>query len=186
MKNKKAAIEMSMSTIIILVLGVSMLILGMILIRSIMCAGLQITEDVSTGVKNEVKTLFGADKVGVKCMGEGAQEINIATGGQRKIICIIKTEEQANYELTATKVESLSGAPTSAVEGWVLSKTWQGTVKPGSDTDADVLLLNIPRDAPKTTLRITTQVKNVKSGAEETITSTIGVVPTGVIKGAIC
>src|SRR3989344_8080958 len=137
LRNKKAAIEMSMGTIIILVLGVSMLILGMILIRNIMCSGLQITKDISAGVKNEIKNLFGADKVGVKCMGEGAQEINLATGGERRVGCIIKVEEPRNYKITATKVESLKGETTENVNKWALTKEWIGDVSPGSDTEAD-------------------------------------------------
>jgi hypothetical protein len=151
-----------------------------------MCSGIQISEEISTGVKNEVKNLFGADKYGIKCMGEGASEVKIASGGKRKIICIIKADEQAEYDLLATKVEGISGATTSIVEGWVLKKEWKGTVSPGSDKEADVLLLNIPRDAPTTTLGITIQAKNLKSGSEETITSTIEVTPAGYIRGAIC
>lgn len=174
-----------MGTVVIVVLSVSMLILGMILIRNIMCAGMQISEDISSGVKNEVKNLFGADKFGVKCMGEGGQDIKIGTGGRRKVICIIKTEEQTTFQLIATKVESLKGASTDTVQKWILSKEWSGSVSPGADKEADVLLLDIPRDAPTSTLRITIQA-NSGTGSSDTIISTIDIVPTGFIKGSIC
>jgi len=185
MTNKKAALELTMGTVVIVVLSVSMLILGMILIRNIMCAGMQISEDISSGVKNEVKNLFGADKFGVKCMGEGGQDIKIGTGGRRKVICIIKTEEQTTFQLIATKVESLKGASTDTVQKWILSKEWSGSVSPGADKEADVLLLDIPRDAPTSTLRITIQA-NSGTGSSDTIISTIDIVPTGFIKGSIC
>jgi len=186
MLNKKAAIEMSMGTIIILVLGVSMLILGMVLIRNIMCSGLQITDDLSTGVKNEIKNLFGADKIGVKCVGEGGQEVKYATGGRRPVICIIKTQEQVEYDLQVTAIESKLGAPSNIVEKWIIDRNWKGSVMPGQDNEQTVLLLNVPSDAPATTLKLTIQAKNLGSGASETITSYIDIVPTGFVKGAIC
>jgi hypothetical protein len=185
-KNKKAQLELSIGTIVVLVIGVSMLILGMILVRSIMCSGLQITEDVTTGVKNEIKTLFGAEQFGVKCLGEGGQDVKLGTGGRRKVICMIKTEEQTSYDIQIKSLESLQGAKTDIVNNWAISKGWTGSVTPGQENEETVLLLNIPRDAPATTLKITIQSKNVGTGSEKTITSIIDVVPTGLIKGAIC
>jgi hypothetical protein len=186
MTNKKAAIEMSMSTIIILVLGVTMLILGMVLIRNIMCSGLQITEDLSTGVKNEIKNLFGADKIGVKCVGEGGQEVKYGTGGRRPVVCIIKTQEQVEYDIQVTSIESKAGAPTSVVNKWVIDQNWKGSVVPGQDNEQTVLLLNVPSDAPATTIKLTILAKNLASDSQESITSYIDIVPTGFIKGAIC
>lgn len=185
-ENKKAAMELSMGTIVVLVLGVSMLILGMVLIRNIMCSGLSITEDLTTGVKNEIKNLFGADRFGVKCLGEGGQDVKLATGGRRKVICIIKTEEQTEYSIELKDMQSLKGAKIDAVNQWAISKGWTGTVKPGQDQEETVLLLDVPKDASSTTLKLTIQAKNVATGSEETITSIIDIVPTGLVKGAIC
>lgn len=185
-KNKKAALEMSMGTIIILVLGVSMLILGMILIRNIMCSGLQITKDITTGVRNEIQNLFGADKIGVKCAGEGGQEINLATNGQRDVVCIIKTEEQTKYDIQVIKVESLMGASTETVNKWVIDDGFSGEVKPGDDKTVPYLTLNLPKDAPKTIIKVTLNVINVNAGSTDTIVTKLNIVPTGFIKGAIC
>ena len=189
-KNKKAAIEMSMGTIIVLVLGVSMLILGMVLIRNIMCSGLQITEELTTGVKNEIKNLFGADKIGVKCMGEGGQDIKIGTGGKRKIICIIK-ENQADVEYTlTTTVSVLPKTSKLDVQPWILSNGGDKVaVRPGDETEYLALYLNIPEDAPSTDLSLSIDVLKTINGvspSRKTITSTISVVPTGAIRGAIC
>lgn len=183
---RKAAMELSMGTIVVLVLGVSMLILGMVLIRNIMCSGIQITEDLSTGVKNEIKTLFGADKFGVKCLGEGGAEVKLGSGGKRSVICIFKTDSEAEYELTVTSIESLSGASSEVVNRWVIDQGWKGSVVPGQDQEETVVLFDIPRDAPNTAIKIIMQAKNLKSGSQQTITSRVEVVPTGFIKGAIC
>jgi hypothetical protein len=184
--NKKAGMELSMGTIIILVLGVSMLVLGIVLIRSIMCSGLQITDQLSTGVTNEVKNLFGADKFGVKCVGQGGQEVKYGTGGRRRIDCIIKTDEQTNYDITIANIESIKGAKTEIIKKWAISEGWKGAVSAGEEQEQTVLLLDIPRDAPTTTAKITIDVKNTDTGTEQTIISFIDIVPTGFIKGAIC
>jgi len=185
-ENKKAQLELSIGTIVILVIGVSMLILGMVLVRNIMCSGMQITEEVTTGVKNQLKNLFGADSIGVKCQGEGSQEITLGTGGRRKVICLIKVEEPAKYQITATNIESLGGSSAETVNKWALVKEWTGDVKPGTDKEADFLLLNIPADAPATDIRVAIQIKNLNTGTEETTYSTLSIKPTGVIRGTIC
>jgi hypothetical protein len=185
MITKKGQLELSIGTIVVLVIGVSMLILGIILVRSIMCSGLQITEDLSTGVRNEVKNLFGSEQVGVKCVGEGGADVKFATGGRRKLFCLIKTEETTNYALKVTELTSLKGATTEQANQWALSKEWTGSVSPGTERDADVLLLDIPRDAPTSVLRIKIQVTKGTNLPEDRI-STVDIVPTGFIKGAIC
>lgn len=184
---KKAALELSMGTIVIIVIAITMLILGIVFVRSIMCAGIQISEDLSTGVKNEVKSLFGADKYGVRCMGEGSQEVSLGTGGRRKIICIIKTEESATYDLTAD-VDTLKGASKSTVNKWIIDQDWMdGSVTPGEDKEVPVVFLDIPRDAPATTLKITiTSVKNNDLNTKKTHTSYVDIVPVGFFKTTLC
>ena len=72
--NKKGAMELSMSTIVILVLAMSMLILGLILVRSIFKGATESVDNINTKVKGEITKLFvdessnivvnlGADKV---------------------------------------------------------------------------------------------------------------------------
>lgn len=185
-KNNRAAMELSMGTIVVLVLGVSMLILGMVLIRNIMCSGIQITEDLSSGVKNEIKTLFGADKFGVKCLGQGGAEVKLGSGGKRPVICIFKTDAEAEYDLVVSTIESLSGASSEVVNKWVIDKGWKGKVLPGQEQEETVVLFDIPRDAPSTSVKITMQATNLKSGSQQTVTSRVEIVPTGFVKGAIC
>ena len=58
-KNKKGAIELSVGTIIIIVLGVTMLILGMVLVRNIMCNTIALTTEVNSKVTDELNRYFG-------------------------------------------------------------------------------------------------------------------------------
>lgn len=187
MVDKKGAIELSVGTIVIIVLSVTLLILGIVFVKSIMCSGIVISEQLSTGVKNEVNNLFGADQYGVRCVGEGGQEIKYASGGRRQIVCIIKSESQATYNLKVTDVKSLIGASTSTVQKWILQQDWKGDVSPGGNgQDAVVLVLNIPSDAPTTTLSITISAENVGSGSKTTHTSIIDITPSGFLQTTLC
>lgn len=187
-KGKKSAIELSMSTIVIIVIAIIMLIFGIVFVRSVMCSGIIIVGDLSEGVKNEIRNLFGADKLGVKCLGEGSQEIKFGSGGRRKVICIIKSEEPVDYKLTVKDIESKKGASDSTVNKWVIDNDWSGSVSPGGDgTEAAVLLLDIPQDAPTTTLKITIDVvKDNDFSTKKTHISYIDVVPVGFFRTAMC
>jgi len=184
---KKGALEMSIGTIVVIVIAITMLILGIVFVRSIMCSGIQISEDLSTGVRNEVKSLFGADKYGVKCMGEGGSEVKIGTGGRRTIVCIIKEDSPTTYNIKAVIEESLQGASTKTADAWVLDSGWKGDVSPGGDgKETVVMLLNIPRDAPATTLKLRITAENENSGSTTYHTSYIDIVPMGFFKTSLC
>ena len=183
---KLGAIEMSMTTIVIIVISVIVLIFGIIFARSVMCSGIQLTQQVNDAVKAQLKTLFGADKYGVNCEGEAGNPIQIGTGGRREIICMIKTESNEEYNLKVVDVQSLSGASESVVNKWIIDQDWKGDISPGGDgKDEVVLLLNIPRDAPLTTLKVKIQATS-SSGSTDTHYSIVDVVPVGFFRTTMC
>ena len=57
-KNKRAAMELSMSTIVVLVLAMTMLILGLVLVRSIFTGATESVNDINDKVKGEISSLF--------------------------------------------------------------------------------------------------------------------------------
>ena len=187
LSTKKSAMEMSIGTIVIVVIAVTMLILGLVLVRTIMCSAVQLTEDVNQNVKNEIKNLFGTTKYGVICMGEGGQEIKIATGGKRKIVCMVKVEEQATYDISVDNIESLSGAASSIVDGWVLDRDVDSlSVSPGSVTEAVAIYMSIPRDAPTTSIKITLRDTNQDTGITNSHFSYIDIQSVGALTTAMC
>lgn len=62
MKTKRGAIELSISTIVIVVLAMSMLILGLVLIKTIFSGSVSVAEMTNDQLKNQVSQLFGEDK----------------------------------------------------------------------------------------------------------------------------
>tara|TARA_Y100000310_G_scaffold69734_1_gene65290 strand:+ start:303 stop:863 length:561 start_codon:yes stop_codon:yes gene_type:complete len=184
---KKGALELSIGTIVIIVIAITMLILGIVFVRSIMCSGIQISEDLSVGVRNEVKSLFGADKYGVKCMGEGGKEVKLGTGGRRTIVCIIKEDESTTYNIKAVIDESLKEVTTKVADTWVLDSGWKGDVIPGGEgKETVVMLLDIPRDAPTTTLKLKITAENERVGTTTYHYSYIDIVPAGFFKTTLC
>lgn len=185
---KKGAIELSISTIIIIVLAVVMLILGVVFVRSMMCAGIFIGEQITDGVQNEIRDLFGSNDVGVKCIGEEGKIFKIGTGGARPIACTMIVEEETEYSIKLDSIESKTDSVANRiVEEWVQDDEWEGTVQPGKNGRTEVgALLNIPSNAPKTTLKLNFEITNEDTGAMETHTSYIEVVPIGWFKASIC
>ncbi len=160
--NKKGAIELSIGTVVIIVLGVSMLILGMVLVRNIMCGALGLTGDVNEKVRGELNKFFGASGGEVSCIGAGGEVVKIAAGQDNIVYCSVKAPVAAQYTIS---VVSYSGtyATSAEIKKWVVSESWDGMVAPGDDTPKKVVRLKIPNTAPEDNIRIQLQVK--KNGA---------------------
>lgn len=185
MKNKRAAIEMTTGTIIVIVLSVLMLVFGSIFVQNIMCSGIVMADKISESTLNEITSLFGSRDFGVKCMGEGGQDATLGSGGNRPVVCVFNVDTQSEYKLTVDEIESLSGASDSTVEKWIVDKDWSGTVSPGN-VDHVVLMLDIPREVSVTQLKLTITEENIGSGAKSTHTSYINIEPVGAFSAAIC
>jgi len=185
MFSKKAAMEMSMGTIVTIVLLMSVLILGLVFVKNIMCSGIILTDDITASVKNEIKGLFGTNDFGVKCMGEEGQEIKLGDGGRRQIGCMINADETTDYILTIKEVSSLKGTKTELVEKWVLDEGWEGVVSPGQKT-VTVMVLDVPKKISDTNLKIEIEEENLNTGNKVTHISYIDFTHVGALTSAVC
>ena len=61
-KNKKAAFEMSITTLVIIVIAVVMLILGLVFVRQIFGTATDSISVIDEQVKNQLKTMFGQEQ----------------------------------------------------------------------------------------------------------------------------
>jgi len=182
---KRGALELSISTIVIIVIAMTMLILGIVFVRNIMCSGIVISDKISNGVENEIIGLFGAKDYGVKCMGEGGAEVKLGDGGRRQIVCIINSDSQVKYKLEVISIESLKGTPTENVQSWIKDQNWEGSAQSGTKT-VTVAVLDVPKKVSDTGLKITVQETNEDTGSIETHIMYIDVVHVGTISAAIC
>ncbi len=81
LRQKKAAIEMSMSTIVVLVLAMSMLILGLVLVRTIFKTATNSVNELDNKVRAEITNLFvdESNKVIVKLGSDYTARITAGT-----------------------------------------------------------------------------------------------------------
>jgi hypothetical protein len=82
-RGKKAAIELSIGTIVIVVLAMSMLILGIILVRNIFSGTTEAVDSINKGVINEINNMFTKSdaKLGI---APSTRSITLVQGDQAK------------------------------------------------------------------------------------------------------
>src|SRR3989344_9488083 len=96
--NKKGAIELSMTTIIVVVIGVTLLILGLVFVRGIF-TGLK---DVSDSTLGKAKTLLGEGLEDVnKFLSLSPEAITIEQGKDDAIKVIVFNQDDKEIKVTA-------------------------------------------------------------------------------------
>lgn len=151
MKNRKAALELSVSTIVVIVLGVTMLIIGMVLVRNIMCGAIGLTGDINTKVQGQITALFGASEGEVQCIGAGGEAVQMTPGKINTVWCGINAPRAADYKI---ELQEISDSPTGVLparvrSSWVKTTEWSGRVSPGDKSPQKVVRLDVPTDAPE-------------------------------------
>ncbi len=160
MMGRKGAIELTMGTVVIIVLGVTMLILGMVLVRSIMCSGLSLTNDVNGKMTSELENYFGQSADEVTCLGE-IDPVKIAPGKENFITCRVKAPDVAKYDFSVVSYASRDAGITQAkIQQWIGTQTSQGyNIAPSDNGPKAIFSLKIPADASEGTVTIDITVK---------------------------
>lgn len=183
--NRKGALDLSIGTIVIVVIGVTMLILGMVLVRSIMCQAIGLTSDVNGKVKGELDRYFGNAGGEVVCIGSGGEPIKISTG-TNNIYCAIKAPEEAQYDIKMVSSQSfIDTLANDKLSTWIRSSTWTGRVAPGDQSVKKAITLNVPDNAPEGQVRVSVEIR--KNG--ELISSQdldLEVSRTSFVQNAVC
>jgi len=184
--DKRAALEMSMGTIVILVLSVSMLILGIILVRSIMCSALGLTGEVNDKVKGELNNLFASSETSeVQCVG-AAGAVKVAPGETSNIFCSFKAPEKANYTIKVVDFSSDSQSLTKEdIQPWIIQSEYKATISPGDGTPKKAIRVKLPSNAPEVTLILNVQIF---SGEEQISTQDLDlqISRTGFVRNTVC
>ncbi len=160
MHNKKAAFELSVTTIIIIVIGVTFLILGIVLVRNTMCGAVGLTSDVNTKVKGELAKLFGSTGGEVQCLGAGSDPIRMVPGTDNIVYCSIKAPQTAKYTITLKDYSSdVVSLPKSELQKWITTSSETWNVPPGDESPKKAVKLKIPKNAPEAGIRMQLEIK---------------------------
>jgi len=188
-RGKKAAIELSMTTMIVVVLSLTLLIMGFVFIRSIMCSAIGVTEEIGNQVDREVERLFSTSSGELNCIGAEGQPVTM-TPGLNTIHCIINAKTAANYRITYDSIEWLSTNPALRsidLDSWIIKEGDNYDVVPGDDTGLKPIKLNIPEDAPEEPFSIKLKVtKDGGQGVSGSKELDFRITRTGVVQNVLC
>ena len=158
--NKKGAIEMSIGTIVVIVLAMSMLILGMVLIKNIFTGASENVLTMNDNVKDQINKLFVEDKRTVVYLPNQIAKIKqdedwgIAFGVKNLVGGTIDVG-QFHYEVVVSDPDVLAkcGVDKGTIEKWI--KTGRAddmAIAPGQSYFGIVRFF-IPENAPLCTVR---------------------------------
>lgn len=165
-KNKKAAMELSVGTIVIIVLAMTMLILGLVLIQSIFKGAKNNVDTLNDKVKGEIDKLFVEDKEIVMYLAE--RTASIKQGKTFGVAFGIKNTQtgtasqgQFTYEITANDpdLQTQCGINQQEAESWVYpGRTGSFQLAPG-EVYYGLSKFNIAEGSTLCTIRYTLSVK---------------------------
>jgi len=183
MRNRKGAIELSMSTIVIVVIAVIMLIMGFVLVRKIMCSAIGLTGDIDQRVRGEIDKIFGSAGGEIQCLGS-EEAVKMIPGKTNYVICGVKASETAEYSATWT-IHPDSSIDKTDIEDWIVSETWEKQIAPGEISYQKIMRINIPDTADEGTIVLDLQFE--KDGkAIPSPTLDFAVARQGIISTAVC
>jgi hypothetical protein len=186
-RSKQGAMEMTMGTIVTIVLLVSVLIFGLIFTRSIMCKSILITDDITAAVEGQISGLFDISDFGVKCVGEDGKIPKIGTDGTLKLVgCYVKTDEQNTYTFTITKIEILKGTASESQLGFITKEGDEKISKISAEGPVNFVRFAPSANLPPTSVAISIDVADENSGETESHEILLNLEKVGTLSKAIC
>jgi hypothetical protein len=183
-KSKKAAIELSMTTIIVVVLSLALLTLGFVLVRNIMCSSINTITNVNELSDSQIRDLFGAQGGEIQCVGE-KDVLPVYAGKTNYIKCIISASEVADYEFKIEINEVYSTIPKDTIKKWLVEGGKFDNIAPGDKKSKQVGVLRVPDNAPDGDISLDLII--TKNNEDfETDTLNFKVSRTNLINSALC
>lgn len=164
--SKKAALELSIGTIVIIVIAVTMLILGLVLVRTIMCGALVTSLDLTQSMKDQINQLFQDTGNDVILLKGPNNILSISPGVPSGLWFAFKptVETEYNYKfevfLSDTYKKSPYNIKESTIEGWFVTPL-SGKDKVGPLGKEKNLILNPPKDAPEFSFTLKLKINNL-------------------------
>ncbi len=160
--NKKAALELSIGTLVILVIGMAMLILGLVLVRTIFTGAKYNVDQINKNVESEINKLFDEEGGREVVIYLPNQEAEIKKGDSYGVAFGVKNtirgESEAStftYEFKSTSVQQgCSGLDTARADQYlILGKTGSVSLLPGSEPYFSTVKILAPDTAPLCEIR---------------------------------
>lgn len=164
--NKKGAIELSIGTIVIVVLAMSMLIMGLVLVRNIFTGATDVVSMTNDQIKDKVSQLFGEDKKLVLYPNSQLIEIkqNKVGGfgiGIKNLLSGSSANTKFSYEVVVNDADIRRKCNIGEAEAikWIQTGRTGDLEIASGDTRATKVLFNVPIGSPLCTIRYAVNVK---------------------------
>lgn len=163
--DKKGAMELSVGTIVVIVLMMTVLVLGIFFIQKIFSTGSNAVDSIDSAIQSEIEKLFGGDSDREFVIYPTSRRITLEQGSSNKgfafsIRNIESTPATFSWEVSATDVSKCPGVTEEMATDWVLGGT--GSVEnlaSGAILEARLVTLIIPQSAPLCTLDYTLTIQ---------------------------
>jgi len=144
-KGRKAAMEMSVGTIVTIVLLMTVLILGLVLVRTIFKGSVENINSIDQSVKNEINKLFSEDDSRKVVVYPATRDISIAKGSEGGFGFSIRNTEPSDqtftYTVTVSEIPSGCQMTQQEAEGLIiLGKTGSVQIPSGDSLENPVLV----------------------------------------------
>ena len=147
---KKGAMELSISTVVVIVLAMSMLILGLILVRSIFTGAKYNIEKMNEKVEGEINKLFVEDKRAVLYLPNRLAEVKqgsvygVAFGIQNNVAT---QTFKWKVEVDDSKIKNKCGVTELQAENWITTGGDGSASIASGQKYYDLIRFNIPEGA---------------------------------------
>jgi len=169
---KKGAIELSIGTIVIIVLAMSMLILGLVLVKNIFSGATAVTDMTNAQLKDQVSRMFGEDSRLVAY--PDTEHINVKGGelgefgfGVKNLLEGSQAGTSFNYEVVVSDddIQKNCGVSEREAEDWITVGRSERLEIPTGEIETGRVRIEIPDGAKLCTFRYRVNVY----GADNTI-----------------
>ncbi len=160
-KNRKAAMEMSVGTIVTMVLLVTVLILGIVLIKNIFSSAKGVVDLTDQQLRDEINKLFSEEsKISIypsTRLVEIKQDSTDGVGlGIRNLLTGASGNKKFSYEVAVSdsNLNEKCGINAETAEGWIVTGQAEEDIPiPSGDFSTQKVLFEVPVGAPLCTIR---------------------------------
>jgi hypothetical protein len=166
MKNKNAQMEMSVGTIVTIVLLVTLLILGVVLIKNIFSSATGVVDLTDTQLRSEINKLFSEDSKisiypGTRLL-EMKQETTDGIGlGIKNLLTGASSDKTFSYTVVVSDsdLKTKCGIDAETAESWIATGRSEEDIPiPSGDFTTQKILFEIPSGSPLCTIRFRVNV----------------------------
>ncbi len=163
LKNKKGAMEMSMGTIVTIVLVVVTLVLALVLIRSIFSSSQGAVDQVSTAIQNQINQLFSSENADL-AIYPADLNVPIKRGDDtpKGFAFAVKNPDNAavkfSYTVTAQSLYKCGNITTDTANGYIVNPEGSVSAGAGAQSSTGVVRFKVEKSAPACTITYFIQI----------------------------